>query len=123
MRKFDPSKKSIFSLEEDDACEDGGDCDSESEEVCKERTDNFEQEPKFSLKHKDQSVPQASENDEGEVTQPASVLQMPKRKAKTKRSGIVVSSLPRLSKTFVICGGNCASLYVLVMLCMMWFCI
>ena len=133
VRKFDPSKNSIFTLGDDDdeACEDEGACDSDNGEVCEDskipRTPCTSQQTTTSLDHSEQQTQQQcsqSERVRGDsdksvgkpaVSGSASAVHS-RRKVKSSKdrakgtNAVQIAGFNRFSRSFVTCGGNCASL-------------
>ncbi len=101
IRKFDPSKRSIFSLSQEacDSCDEGEECDSG--EPCEESESCDSSEPR-----EESVICDSSEaGGEGGVTTSSSET-IPQDKMKKLKPSVT----SRLARTFVTCGGNASSL-------------
>ena len=98
IRKFDPTKKSIFALSEEacDSCDEGEECDSG--EPCEDDADSLEE-----------GGPVAANT----TNQDPQITTHIKKAKKVNPSRAMVSTTPSaagLARTFLTCGGNASSL-------------
>ncbi len=94
IRKFDPSKKSIFALSEEacDSCDDGEECDSG--EPCEDDSEPLEETGPVAVNQDPQTTTHHKKS----------------KKVTSHRAMVSTPSTARLARTFLTCGGNASSL-------------